>query len=76
MTTQDEDGFPIGTTVSGEERKAARQRAVETLDLTPTPNGYRSMLELIKSSSTVEADREWAAAELARVSNVTEWSAR
>ena len=72
---QDEDGFPVGAEVSLEERKAARQRAVEEIDMTPTPNGYREMLRLIKSSSTVEADREWAAGELARIANVTAWQA-
>ncbi len=46
----------------------------ETIDVTPTPDGYRHMLQVIIDHTTSAKDREWAKAELARVANVTEWS--
>ena len=72
-TAQDEDGFPIGANVSGAERKAAREAAVADIDMTPSPKAYREMLEIIKRDGAAQVDREWAAAELERVANVTSW---
>ncbi len=38
-----------------------------TIDITPSPDGYRRMLEVIITTSTNKADKEWAMRELARV---------
>lgn len=47
---------------------------ITTIDLTPTPDGYRRTLEFIILHTTSAKDRAWAKAELERVKNVTEWS--
>ena len=47
---------------------------MDTIDLTPSPEGYRSMLRMIIKTSSSKVDREWARDELARVKNVTAWS--
>jgi hypothetical protein len=39
-----------------------------TMDMTPTLPGYLAMLDVIRSSSASIEDREWAAAEIERVS--------
>ncbi len=49
---------------------------METIDLTPTPDGYRMMLRRIMESSTKEEDRIWAEQEYRKVEHVTEWAPR
>jgi len=44
-----------------------------TMDLTPSPIGYKLALTLVAKYSEVEADRVWASQELARVRGVTQW---
>lgn len=47
---------------------------METIDLTPSPEAYRKMLQVIIDNTTNAKDRVWAKAELARFKNVKEWS--
>jgi len=46
---------------------------METIDLTPTPDEYRRMLQFGIENSTNKDDRQWCGEELKRVINVVEW---
>jgi hypothetical protein len=47
---------------------------MQTIDITPTPEAYRKMLQVIIDNTTSKADRYWATVELERVKDVKEWS--
>jgi hypothetical protein len=51
---------------------------MQTIDLTPTPNEYKRMLEFIVENNTEAEHREWAREELKRIQPdgvlVEEWS--
>lgn len=47
---------------------------METIDLTPSPEAYRHMLQTIIDNSTDKKDVQWAKCELFKMRNVKEWS--
>ena len=49
---------------------------MKSIDVTPSPEGYRKMLRVIADNSTVAKDRTWAKRELRRVKGVKRWSKR
>jgi len=43
------------------------------VNITPSPTGYRRLLEHLIEHSSNKSDREWAKRELKRVKNVKRW---